>query len=56
MSIQIKTTGVHHVSLRVTDLPRAKKFYTETLGFEVMYVRGAPDFAMLRARSSAVDA
>jgi hypothetical protein len=24
------------------------EFYTECLGFDVMYVRGAPDFAMLR--------
>ena len=32
MSIGIKTTGVHHVALRVSNLPRAKRLYTETLG------------------------
>jgi catechol 2,3-dioxygenase-like lactoylglutathione lyase family enzyme len=36
MSIGMKTTGVHHVALRVSDLPRAKRFYTETLGFPVL--------------------
>jgi glyoxylase I family protein len=34
MAIQMKTPGVHHVSLRVSDLDRAKKFYCETLGFQ----------------------
>jgi catechol 2,3-dioxygenase-like lactoylglutathione lyase family enzyme len=36
MSINVKTTGVHHVALRVTNLPRAKQFYTETLGFPMI--------------------
>ena len=26
--------GLHHVSIRTTDLRRAKRFYTETIGFE----------------------
>ena len=34
MAIQMKTSGVHHVSLRVSDLKRAKKFYCDTLGFK----------------------
>ena len=34
--VHIKTTGVHQIALRVTDLPRAKRFYTETLGFPVL--------------------
>jgi glyoxylase I family protein len=36
MSIKLQTRGVHHVSLRVSDLARAKRFYTETLGFPVL--------------------
>jgi catechol 2,3-dioxygenase-like lactoylglutathione lyase family enzyme len=36
MSIKPPTPGVHHVSLRVSDLARAKRFYTETLGFPVL--------------------
>ena len=31
--IAMKTTGVHHVALRSTDLARAKVFYIERLGF-----------------------
>ena len=34
--------------LVVTDFSVSFNLSTETLGFEVMYVRGAPDFAMLR--------
>ena len=34
MAIDMNTSGVHHVSLRVSDLPRAKKFYCDTLGFK----------------------
>ncbi len=29
----IEAGGLHHLSIRVTDLARAKRFYTETLGF-----------------------
>jgi len=36
MSINLQTPGVHHVSLRVSDVVRAKRFYTETLGFPVL--------------------
>ncbi len=32
-SINIVTAGVHHVALRCTDLPRARMFYIDTLGF-----------------------
>jgi glyoxylase I family protein len=34
MAINMNTSGVHHVALRVSDLPRAKKFYCDTLGFK----------------------
>jgi catechol 2,3-dioxygenase-like lactoylglutathione lyase family enzyme len=37
MKINIKTPGVHHVVLRVTNFERAKQFYTETLGFQIMW-------------------
>lgn len=36
MAIQMKTAGVHHISLRVTDFDRAKQFYAGTLGFPVI--------------------
>ncbi len=31
--MSIKAGGIHHISIRVTDLGRAKAFYVETLGF-----------------------
>jgi catechol 2,3-dioxygenase-like lactoylglutathione lyase family enzyme len=34
--------------LLVTDFARSLTFYTDTLGFDSLYTRGAPDFAMLR--------
>lgn len=35
ITIKIQTPGVHHVTLRVSDYERARRFYIETLGFEV---------------------
>ena len=51
MSVNIKTTGVHHVALRVSDLPRAKQFYTETLGFPV--IAEMPDLVLFLAGGTA---
>ena len=34
--IGIKTSGVHHVTLRSTDLARARVFYVERLGFPLL--------------------
>lgn len=35
-AIGIRTTGVHHVALRCTDLERAKRFYRDLLGFPII--------------------
>jgi catechol 2,3-dioxygenase-like lactoylglutathione lyase family enzyme len=35
MSIDLQTSGVHHVALRVRDLERSRGFYGQTLGFPV---------------------
>ncbi len=32
----LKTDGLHHLALRVTDRARAKQFYTEALGFPIV--------------------
>ena len=34
--IKIQTPGAHHVTLRVSDYDRAKNFYIDTLGFDVV--------------------
>lgn len=34
--VRMTTSGVHHVALRVSDFARARRFYTETLGFPVL--------------------
>ncbi|HEX6384821.1 MAG TPA: VOC family protein [Anaerolineae bacterium] len=36
MANQIATGAVHHVTLTVTDLQRARDFYTELLGFQMV--------------------
>jgi glyoxylase I family protein len=36
MAVDMKTPGIHHVVLRVSDFERSKKFYVETLGFEAV--------------------
>ena len=35
-AIGIRTPGVHHVALRVTDLGRARVFYIDRLGFPLL--------------------
>lgn len=52
MSINIKTSGIHHVVLRVTDLERSKIFYNETLGFK--NVMETPGLFIFMAGSTAV--
>jgi glyoxylase I family protein len=34
--INPQTSGVHHVTIRCTDLPRARLFYVERLGFPIL--------------------
>ncbi|MDH3652484.1 MAG: VOC family protein [Saprospiraceae bacterium] len=36
MGINITTPGVHHITLRTSDYDRAKEFYAQTLGFEII--------------------
>lgn len=36
MSINIKTPGTHHIALRSADLERSRRFYSETLGFQII--------------------
>src|SRR5437660_10644112 len=34
--MSLLTGGLHHLSIRTTDLGRAKRFYTDTLGFQLV--------------------
>ena len=34
--IAVRTPGIHHLALRVTDLERARRFYAGLLGFHVV--------------------
>jgi catechol 2,3-dioxygenase-like lactoylglutathione lyase family enzyme len=52
MKIEIKTPGIHHIALRSSDLPRSKRFYTETLGFPVLLENDS--LFIFRAGSTAV--
>lgn len=36
MTMKINTPGIHHITLRVSDFDRAKRFYGETLGFKII--------------------
>jgi catechol 2,3-dioxygenase-like lactoylglutathione lyase family enzyme len=51
MSVDIRTSGVHHIALRVSDLGRSKRFYSETLGFPV--VRDLPEIVIFLAGGTA---
>jgi len=51
MGINLQTSGVHHVSLRVSDLARAKRFYTETLAFPMLMEQ--PNLVLFAAGSTA---
>jgi glyoxylase I family protein len=51
MGINIATSGVHHVALRVADYDRARRFYVETLGFPV--VMEVPNLFLFMAGNTA---
>ena len=51
MAINMSTSGVHHVSLRVTNLDRSKKFYLDTLGFK--HLMDAPNLCLFLAGGTA---
>jgi catechol 2,3-dioxygenase-like lactoylglutathione lyase family enzyme len=50
MALVPKTSGVHHVALRSTDLARSRRFYCELLGFPV--VLDAPNLLLFAAGST----
>jgi catechol 2,3-dioxygenase-like lactoylglutathione lyase family enzyme len=50
--IAMQTTGVHHVSLRSTDLARAKVFYIDRLGFPLLME--SPNLLIFGAGPSAI--
>jgi glyoxylase I family protein len=52
MAIGITTGGVHHITLRSTDLGRSRAFYADTLGFPV--VLDAPGLFLFLAGSTAL--
>lgn len=45
--MKIQTSGMHHITIRVTDMERSKRFYSEVLGFDVQ--TAADDFAFFQA-------
>ena len=51
MSINIKTSGAHHIALRSTNLERSKRFYTETLGFSI--IKETPELFLFSAGNTA---
>jgi glyoxylase I family protein len=46
-SIRMQTPGIHHVALRVRDFERARRFYVDLLGFELLME--APGIFLFRA-------
>ncbi len=51
-AVRPTTPGVHHVALRVSDFARAKRFYTETLGFPVLLE--APNLLLFAAGATPI--
>lgn len=51
-SIEIKTPGVHHIAIRVTDLDQSKNFYISKLGFKA--VLDQPELLIFFAGNTAI--
>lgn len=52
MPIDIKTPGVHHIAVRVTDMSRSKAFYIDKLGFKA--VLDQPELLIFFAGTTAI--
>lgn len=51
-TIDIRTPGVHHIALRVTDLARARVFYVDRLGFPLLLE--TPELFLCAAGATAI--
>lgn len=49
-SIRLQTPGIHHIALRVRNYDRARSFYVDLLGFEILME--APGLLLIRAGSA----
>ena len=52
MPIEIKTPGVHHIAIRVSNLTQSKAFYLDKLGFQA--VLDQPELVIFFAGSTAI--
>jgi glyoxylase I family protein len=52
MPIEIKTPGVHHIAIRVTEMDRSKAFYIDQLGFNA--VLDTPELLIFFAGTTAI--
>lgn len=52
MGINIQTPNLHHLALRVSDFERARKFYKDLLGFQVILEE--PNLFIFMAGSTAI--
>ena len=52
MPIEIKTPGVHHVAIRVSNMDQSKGFYLEKLGFKA--VLDQPELVIFFAGNTAI--
>ncbi|MCB9053089.1 MAG: VOC family protein [Lewinellaceae bacterium] len=50
--IEIKTPGVHHIAIRVSDMARSKAFYIDKLGFKA--VLDQPELLIFFAGQTAI--